>query len=82
METKLTLRLDEEIIKSAKIYAKKNKISVSKMVSNYLNSLTSSEKETYPISPIVKELSGIISPEIDTSSLIDEYHVHLQEKHR
>ena len=82
METKLTLRLDEEIIKSAKKYAKKNKISVSKMVSGYLQALTDPDEEIYSISPIVKELSGIIPPEIDTSSLVDEYHAHLQEKHR
>lgn len=82
METKLTLRLDEEIIQSAKIYAKKNKTSVSKMVSNYLNSLTHLEKTNHAISPIVKELSGIIPSEIDTSKLTDEYHSHLQEKYK
>ena len=82
METKLTLRLDEEIIRSAKNYAKKNRTSVSKLVSGYLSSLTYSKKTAYTISPIVKELSGIIPSEIDTAKLIDEYHQHLQEKHK
>ena len=82
METKLTLRLDEEIIKSAKKYARENRTSVSKMVANFLNSLKSLEEEVYPISPIIKELSGIIPPEMDIASLIAEYPAHLQEKHR
>jgi hypothetical protein len=82
LETKLTLRLDEEIIRSAKTYAKENKTSVSRIVANYLSSLTRQGKPDLKISPIVKELSGIIPPDIDTSILIDEYHSHLQEKHR
>ena len=82
METKLTLRIDEEIIQSAKIYAKKNKTSVSKIVSNYLNSLTHLEKKDYPISPIIKELSGIIPSDVDISGLIPEYYSYLQEKHK
>ena len=81
METKLTLRIDEEIIRSAKTYAQKNRTSVSKMVSEYLRSLTDKGGSHYTISPIVKELSGIIPSEIDTEELIDEYHVHLQKKH-
>ena len=82
METKLTLRLDEEIIRSAKAYAKENRTSVSRIVANYLSSLTRQEKSDLRISPIVKELSGIIPPDVDTSILIDEYHSYLQEKHR
>ena len=82
METKLTLRIDEEIIRSAKTYAQKNSTSVSKMVSGYFQSLTHKRASRHDISPIVKELSGIIPSEIDTKELIDEYHVHLQEKHQ
>ena len=35
MRTKLTLRLDDELIKSAKQYAKENGKSVSQMVADY-----------------------------------------------
>ena len=82
MEAKLTLRLDEEIIRAAKMYAKKNRTSVSRIIANYLSALTRQDKPDFSISPIVKELSGIIPPDIDTSILIDQYHSHLQEKHR
>lgn len=60
MTTKLTLTVDEKIIESAKIYAKKNKISLSKLVEFYFKSLTSVEKYNIEnLSPITKELSGI-----------------------
>jgi len=60
MATKLTLTLDNETIEAAKIYAKKNKISLSKLVEFYFKSLTSSfvnYNENIPL--ITKELSGI-----------------------
>ena len=82
MGTKLTLRIEERIIQSAKTYAKKNKTSVSKMVSNYLELLMQFEKKTQPISPTIQELSGIISADADTSKYISGYHSHLEEKHK
>ena len=60
MTTKLTLTLDKNIIESVKIYAKKNKISLSKLVEFYFKSLTSANKHNIEnLSPITKELSGI-----------------------
>jgi hypothetical protein len=66
MNTKLTLNLDKNIIDEAKSYAKKNQVSLSKLIENYLNSLvTTSHKKTTRISPLVESLTGIISSEID-----------------
>ncbi len=45
MNTKLTLNLDKEIINEAKIYAKSHRVSLSKLIENYLNSLTQKSKE-------------------------------------
>lgn len=60
MTTKLTLTLDNKIIESAKKYAKKNNISLSKLVEFYFKSLSNeSEKNIDNIPPITKELSGI-----------------------
>ena len=39
MKTKLTLRLDEEIIKKAKLYSKKRGESVSSLVEKFFSSL-------------------------------------------
>jgi len=45
MNTKLTLNLDKDIIEEAKFYAKRNKLSLSKLIENYLGSLSKSSFE-------------------------------------
>ena len=45
MDTKLTLRLDKEIIERAKEYANKNNISLSKIIESYLDAITKGESE-------------------------------------
>jgi predicted HicB family RNase H-like nuclease len=40
MNTKLTLNIDQNVIEEAKTYAKKNSVSLSKLIENYLFSLT------------------------------------------
>ena len=60
MTTKLTLTMDNNTIETAKQYAKKNKISLSKLVEFYFKSLSAdSENHIESIPPITKELSGI-----------------------
>ena len=62
MDTKLTLKLDQEIIEKAKHYASEKKLSLSRIVENYLNSLTSDKTNNdIQISPFVKSLSSGIS---------------------
>jgi hypothetical protein len=62
MDTKLTLKLDQEIIEKAKLYASEKKLSLSRIIENYLNSLTSEKKNNdIQISPFVKSLSTGIS---------------------
>lgn len=60
MDTKLTLKLEHEVIKKAKKYARSRKTSLSKLVKNYLQNITEEPKETKKITPLVKSLSGII----------------------
>jgi hypothetical protein len=62
METKLTLKLDQNVINAAKIYAQKNKKSLSRLVEDYFKLISAqTNNPKYPLNPIVKELSGIIS---------------------
>ena len=65
MDTKLTLKLNQEIIEKAKQYASEKKISLSRLIENYLDSLTSNKQTSdFEISPFVKSLStGIEIPE-------------------
>ena len=61
MDTKLTLKLDKNVIEKAKVYAAKQKISISFIVENYLNAITSAEKseakDEVKISEFVKSIS-------------------------
>ncbi|MFN3640020.1 MAG: DUF6364 family protein [Flavobacterium sp.] len=82
METKLTLRLNEEVIQRAKLYASLHNISLSKMIESYLESITSveaSEKKIF-ITPLVQSLSGVIKePSEDYKTT---YHKYLAEKYK
>ena len=63
METKLTLRLNDSVIERAKLYARSHRISLSKMIESYLDSLTKEKKDESKstITPLVESLSGVIS---------------------
>ena len=60
MDTKLTLKLNENVISRAKNYAKKRKTSISKMIENYLDVVSSPKSEGFEITPLVISLSGVI----------------------
>jgi hypothetical protein len=83
MYTKLTLSIDQNVIENAKRYAKNQKRSVSKLVEEYLSSITLStdKKIKYnTLGPITKKLIGIIKvnkhtdyKEILTDVLMEKY---------
>jgi hypothetical protein len=60
MTTKLTLSMDDQVIESAKKYAKKKGESLSGIVENYLKSISTSKSGTTEISPRVRKLMGSI----------------------
>jgi hypothetical protein len=64
MQTKLTLTIEQEVIKSAKIYAQEKGRSLSEIIENYLKAIvsqTKSEKEIdKELSPFVKSLIGVV----------------------
>ncbi|MGQ0828990.1 MAG: DUF6364 family protein [Bacteroidota bacterium] len=61
MDTKLTLKLNEDIIEKAKEYAKVRKTSLSVLIENYLQKLINDKKDgKHKITPLVRSLSGVI----------------------
>ena len=79
MQTKLTLRLEDELIHKAKLLAQKKGKSLSKMVSEYFDYITSTElSQDFELPPIVKSLYGSLA-----DSKLDEsdYKKHLECKH-
>ncbi|MFN2260709.1 MAG: DUF6364 family protein [Psychroflexus sp.] len=82
MDTKLTLKLNQEIIEKAKKYASDKKLSLSRIVEFYLQSLTTQDKsDDFEISPFVKSIStGTSIP--DDLDYKKEYSDYLIEKHK
>ena len=80
MDTKLTLNVDKNVIEKAKVYAKSQKISLSRLIESYLASLISQKSKDIDISPLVESLSGVIELDKDfdykqkyTDYLIEKY---------
>lgn len=78
MNTKLTLSIDDDIIQQAKLYAKSRKQSVSKLVEEYLYSISQKSdakmKNEEAYAPIVSELLGMIKTDsnIDYKKVLEE----------
>ena len=83
MGTKLTLRMNDSVIKRAKLYARGHKISLSKMIESYLDSLTKEKGKERKISitPLVESLSGVIDLPADFNYK-EEYGDYLIEKYK
>ncbi len=80
MQTKLTLRLDDDLIRRAKSFAKKRSKSVSQIVADYFVSL---EKEPplrpdVELTPIVRSLKGVLR---GTDVDLRDYRRHLEERY-
>ena len=61
MTSKLTLTVDDSVIKQAKIYSHQNNISLSKIVEAYFKLITDDTKKTnQQIPPITQELSSML----------------------
>lgn len=81
MDKKLTLSLNETVIENAKLFAKKNKISLSKLIEGYLKSIVDNKTKNVEITPLVESLIGVIQlPE--GFDVRDEYTKYLIEKYR
>ncbi|MDO5617071.1 MAG: DUF6364 family protein [Cruoricaptor ignavus] len=84
MDSKLTLKLNESVIERAKKYALNRKISLSRLIENYLDSLTKEENEGFSISPFVKSIATGKSIPLDTDikSYRKDYIDYLEQKHQ
>ncbi|MCH9826203.1 MAG: hypothetical protein K0U79_00525 [Gammaproteobacteria bacterium] len=76
MQSKLTLRIDEHLIRRAKEQAHARGTSVSALVAGYLSAL--GEPDSNDITPRVQRLLGVLS---DSTSSEELYYEHLVKKH-
>ena len=79
MNTKLTLNIDDNVIDDAKSYANNNSISLSKLIENYLLSLTKKKTKTTKVSPLVESLTGVVS--LENADYKKEYSDYLSKKY-
>ena len=78
MNTKLTLRLDKDVIRRAKEYSQEVGKPVSRLVEDYFRAVTSSREHDQDLPPRVKSLRGCIAGSgVDE----DDYRRHLEEKY-
>ncbi len=84
MDTKLTLKLNENVIERAKQYASNKKLSLSRLIENYLDSLTQEQHENFEISPFVKSISTgkSIPNNVDYKEMREEYYAFLNKKYQ
>lgn len=79
MDTKLTLSLSKAVIERAKVYARKENKSLSKLTEDYFSKLSTESAQTQEISPLVKKLSGVVkNPAADHKK---EYAAYLSKKY-
>lgn len=81
VQTKLTLRLDDQLIRRAKACARRSGKSLSELVADLFTRLHAPETSATagPRSPIVKSLAGSLAGhDLDR----DDYRKHLSDKHR
>lgn len=79
MNTKLTLRMDKELIESARNHANRSGKSLSKMVADYFYMLDkANRKPEAPLTPVVRRLKGSLK---DSGLDEDDYKRYLENKY-
>jgi hypothetical protein len=78
MNTKLTLRMDDELVRQAKAEAARRGKSVSQMVGEFVDSLSTARRDE-DLPPVTASLVGVLKGH-DVSQA--DYKKHLLEKHR
>jgi len=76
MQTKLTLRIEEELIKTAKVYSARSGKSVSKIVADLFKSIQNNNSNGV-VTQNVSSLKGVIRGNVSES----DYKTHLENKY-
>jgi hypothetical protein len=79
MDSKLTIKLNQSVVEKAKIYAKKKKTSLSRLIESYLGNLTE-QPDDDDITPLVKKLTGVLELKKDSQPK-ESYHRYIKSKY-
>lgn len=80
MNTKLTLKLDQEAIEQAKRYAERRGLSLSRVVESYFLRLAEAEEPKEKLAGVVAELAGALAGS-EIGDAREEYTEYLQKKY-
>jgi len=80
MNAKLTLKMDDSVIKAAKLFARTHQTSLSKLAETYFKTITREAPQTR-ITGVVAELAGLLKAKEVTSGKSD-YIDYLEEKYK
>lgn len=78
MQTRLTFRLDAQLVKDAKRHARQTGRSLSQMVAEYFSALPSPEAAASELTPVVSRLKGSLA---GTKVEMDDHRAYLEGKH-
>ena len=78
MNTKLTLRMDENIVRKAKTEAKRRGKSVSRMVAEFIESIGAQQNSEKDLPPTTASLVGILKGKEISE---EDYKTHLRDKY-
>ena len=77
-DARMTIRLPGETLLFAQGYARRSRISLSELVLRYFNRLREASEEIGGLPTAVREVAGIIPPDVDIEKM---YHDYMTEKH-
>lgn len=78
MQTKLTLRMDDQLVRAAKQHARQAGCSVSQMVADYFAAIVAAESPRSPLTPNVSRLMGALK---EAGLYEADYRAHLEGKY-
>jgi hypothetical protein len=82
MVTKLTIKLDEGVIREAKQAARMRGVSLSDMVSGYFKAIARKKTVKSEATPVLAEISGILNSKANAKKLLSDYRKHREGKYR
>ncbi len=82
MSTKLTLRLNDSVIRKAKKTAQSKGVSLSRMVEDYFKSVAAQGTEEVRESPVLYEVAGVLKGTQNAQEFRSRYRKHITEKYR
>jgi hypothetical protein len=75
---KLTLSVDDRLIKLAKDWARMRGVSISQIVSTFFVSIGTANQPPDKMPPVLRKLAGILQ---DEEARVEDYHKHLEKKY-